>query len=153
MRTRNPVKPILVLDVDGVLSSLGEDRDSRKLRIEWSPGQFLSFWPNAHTAAFMKLAWDLFDVRWCTAWGISANGIARHYGLGERPVIRYVTSKGEGAARHLSDWTGPVAWVEDGLDDVTKLLVAQKGWTYFHCDPAVGVTEEHLKAISEFGGR
>jgi len=148
-------KPILLLDVDGVLNVVGRGCEPREVRLEWGPGQFHSFYPTMNSKLLLKLAWSRFDVRWLTAWRKGANMIARWAGLEERPVIMdsplvSVDWKATAAERALKSWKGRVAWIEDGISDEAKTLVARKGWTYFHCDPFVGVTEEHLKGLEEF---
>jgi hypothetical protein len=98
----------------------------------------------------MQMAWELFDVRWLTAWGKGANLIAKYYGLNERRAIHYQDCKGKAAASALRDWKGRVAWIEDGINDEEKAIVAEQGWSYFHCEPFVGVTGEHMKALRAF---
>lgn len=148
-------KPILLLDVDGVLNVPRKRPTLRPIKVcpTYNGKTFrLSFWPTNRTARFMRMAWDLFDVRWLTCWGKGGDVIAKRYGLSERPEIRWRPhgSKGAGAAAALRDWTGRVAWIEDGISDQEKVLVASKGWSYFHCDPFVGVTGEHMKALRAF---
>lgn len=150
------MKPILLLDVDGVLNVPPKKLRARTTRIpvEVRGKVFrLQWWPNKRTLRFMRMAWDLFDVRWLTAWREGANAIAKHYGLPERRVIRDIGGdswKANSARAALRDWRGPVAWIEDGLDETAKALVAERGWTYFHCDPFVGVTGQHMEELREF---
>lgn len=144
------MKPVLLLDVDGVLNVPRKKRTLRPIRLEWKLGHFVSFYPTRRTKRFMQMAWELFDVRWLTAWGKGANLVAKYYGLNERRAIHYQDCKGEAAASALRDWKGRVAWIEDGITDEEKAIVAAHGWTYFHCDPFVGVTGEHMKALRAF---
>lgn len=149
-------KPILLLDVDGVLNVPPSKRPARKFRIpvEIRGKTFRLQWhPNKRTLRFLRMAWELFDVRWLTAWRDGANAIAEHYGLCPRRVIRDIGGqswKARSAAAALRDFKGRVAWIEDGLDDAAKALVAERGWRYFHCDPFVGVTGWHMKALRAF---
>lgn len=149
-------KPILLLDVDGVLNVPPRKRPTRwtYLPVEVRGKVFNLQWrPNKWTLRFMKMAWNLFDVRWLTAWRDGANAIAKHYGLDARQVIPDIGGeswKASSAASALRDWNGRVAWIEDGIDDTAKALVKERGWAYFHCHPFVGVTGEHMKAIRSF---
>ncbi len=147
-----PAKPILLLDVDGVLCVPRKRPTKRPIRLEWAPGRMISFWPTPRTKRFMQMAWDLFDVRWLTAWGKGANMIATYYGLNERQAIKYGDSKAASARSALRDSRSRVAWIEDGIDDPAKEIVSEMGWSYFHCEPFVGVTGEHMKALRAFAG-
>lgn len=146
------MKPVLLLDVDGVLN-VPPQKAKRGIRLTIRDGLQVSFWPNRRTYRFMKMVWDLFDVRWCTAWGREANAIAKYYNLNERRAIPDRGGDGwkaRGAASMLRDFKGPVAWIEDGVDGHAAALMSVKGWKYFHCEPFVGVTGEHMKALREF---
>lgn len=82
--------------------------------------------------------------------------IARWAGLEDRPVIMDCGGsagsdwKAVAVEITLKSWKGRVAWIEDGISDAAHAIVAAKGWTYFHCDPFVGVTNEHLKGLEDF---
>lgn len=146
-------KPILLLDVDGVLNVIDKTCAKRRVPLEYGPGQIMSFYPIKTTRRLMKLAWRRFDVRWLTAWRKGANLIARWAGLEERPVLIAYSSddwKAEAVRQTLMSWEGRLAWIEDGISPEAKAIVASKGWTYFHCDPFVGATEEDLKRLAEF---
>lgn len=149
------MKPILLLDVDGVLNVPRKRPTVRPIKVypKFDGKTFrLSFWPTPRTARFMRMAWELFDVRWLTCWGKGADVIAKRYGLNERPEIRWMPlgTKAAGAASALRDFKGRVAWIEDGISDEEKALVTAKGWRYFHCDPFIGVTGEHMKQLRAF---
>lgn len=146
-------KPILLLDVDGVLNVVGRDCKSREVRFEWCPGSFMSFYPTKNAKPLLELAWRLFDVRWLTTWGKGANLIARWAGLKEKRAIvdrGGLDWKVAAVARVSKSWKGPIAWIEDGISPEAKAIVAARGWSYFHCDPFVGVTEAHLKDLEAF---
>lgn len=149
-------KPILLLDVDGVLNVVGRGCKPREVRFEWRPGDFHYFYPTKNSRRLLKLAWKRFDVRWLTAWRKGANMIARWAGLEDRPVIMDCGGsagsdwKAVAVEITLKSWKGRVAWIEDGISDAAHAIVAAKGWTYFHCDPFVGVTNEHLKGLEDF---
>lgn len=143
-------KPILLLDVDGVLSVIDNTAPERQVRLGTH-----SFYPIKNSRPLMRLAWKLFDVHWMTAWRKHANRIAEWAGLPARPVLLGDWGKG------FSDWKAHAvskfntvgrraAWIEDGLSPEAKAIVAERGWTYLHCDPFVGVTAEHLKQLKEF---
>lgn len=72
-------KPTLFLDVDGVLNVLGKSVHGLKkrevrLQAEKYP---MHFYPTPFALTFMRWAWQVFDVQWCTAWRQDANLIAK----------------------------------------------------------------------------
>jgi len=146
-------RPVLLLDVDGVLNVLSRNRadlKKREVRLSWRPGRFISFYPTKLTLPFMKMAWRLFDVRWLTAWGKGANMIAEWARLPAKPAIRdsgLPDWKATGARKALASRKGPVAWIEDGLSDEAHALVRERGWIYFETDPFVGVTQAHMRSL------
>jgi hypothetical protein len=149
-----PDKPILLLDVDGVLNVPGP-KAGREVRLEWSPGEFISFFPVKNTRELLGLTWNRFEVYWLTCWREMANAIARWADLEERPVIDGPMFgdgdwKAKAASQVLASWKGRVAWLEDGISEEARTLVAARGWTYFHTDSFVGVTDEHLKNLRAF---
>jgi hypothetical protein len=146
-------KPILLLDVDGVLSVIDKTAPQRQVRLRGN-----SFYPIKNSRPFMLLVWRLFEVHWMTAWKAHANRIAEWAGLPERPVL--LGKWGEG----FEDWKAHavskfntvgrrVAWIEDGIGTEAKTIVAERGWAYFHCDSFVGVTDEHIEGLTEFAKR
>lgn len=150
------MKPILLLDVDGVLCVPGKDCQARVVKLEYAPGKCIPFWPNLHTERFLRMAWALFDVRWLTAWGSGANAIARNYGLEERPTCPDQGGeewKARGAIRELAGDTRPVAWIEDGITPFAKALARRRGWVYVHCEPFVGAQPWHIEVLEDFARR
>jgi hypothetical protein len=146
-------KPVLLLDVDGVLNVIDRTCKEREVRFEWAPGMGISFYPISTTRRLMELAWSRFDVYWLTAWRKGANMIANWAGLPDRPVLVAYEGddwKATAVKAVMHTWGGHVAWIEDGISPEAKAIVAEKGWKYFHCDSFVGATEEHLKALEEF---
>lgn len=71
-------RPVLLLDVDGVLNIVGPDYHERMVRL---PGDGHPFYPTPHVLPFMRWAWARFEVVWNTAWRGSANQIADWAGL------------------------------------------------------------------------
>lgn len=148
------MKPILLLDVDGVINvpRKRKTRPTYVFPVIKDQTFRLRYWPTSRSVRFMKFVWEHFDVRWLTAWGKSADVIAKRYGLCQRREIDWCKqgSKARGAAAALRDFKGPVFWIEDGVDDEAAELIAERGWTYLHCDPFVGVTGAHMKTLRDF---
>jgi hypothetical protein len=148
-------KPILFLDVDGVLNVLRPDYDERKITL---PGDKFPhyLYPTEHTLPFMRWAWDVFDVRWCTAWGEDANVIAKWAELPERPCAASPRStsmewKLEGVRAVMAvNRRRPATWIEDGIGPVAEAWAAKKrDFFYVFTDHTVGVTKAHATALSD----
>lgn len=155
-------KPTLLLDVDGVMNVIDSTCPSRKVTLSFKPGETstpgltsISFFPVSNAPKLLKLAWELFDVTWLTAWLGEANAIARWAGLEERPFLDGRSGCGSSdwkfnAVSKARNLPKRVAWIEDGISPEAKELVARRGWLYLHCEPFVGVTDEHLVQLERF---
>ncbi len=149
-------RPILFLDVDGVLNILTPDFSDREVRFKhrmFEDG--IPFFPTKHTLPFMRWAWANFQVIWCTAWGADANLIASWAELPEMPSIddrareewklagvKEILSS-RGAGQHA-------VWIEDGIGDAAEEWVAtQKDVIYVETFPVIGVSKEHALMVAD----
>ncbi|HET9101790.1 MAG TPA: HAD domain-containing protein [Solirubrobacteraceae bacterium] len=151
-------RPVLLLDVDGVLSLFGfpaaSPPDGHFVSVDGIPHLLSS----ACAAHVLALCGD-FDLVWCTGWEEKADEHLPHVlGLpGGRPHL--VFGPALGPARHwkleaIDAFAGqcrPLAWVDDGLDASCREWAARRaGPTLLvPTDPAVGITaadRDRLKA-------
>jgi hypothetical protein len=147
-------QPILFLDVDGVLNVLGEDYEKSQVEL---PGDRFThlIHPSIHTLPFMRWAWDVFDVRWCTAWGPDANVIAKWAGLPEKPCAADVRSaslewKLDAVRQTLGRRKHIAVWIEDGIGPVAERWAARKkDFFYVHTDHKIGVTKAHAGFLAD----
>jgi HAD domain in Swiss Army Knife RNA repair proteins len=152
--------PLLLLDVDGVLSLFGFAPDRRP------PGRMLLVdgLPHHLSIDAGRLAAGLaqsFELVWCTGWEDRADdhlpaalGLPR--GLDH---ISFDATPGDGA-RHwklaaIDAYAGPqrpLAWVDDGHDDSCRAwAAARSGPTLLVAtDPAVGLTAEHARSLEHW---
>ena len=118
------MKPLVLLDVDGVINDLGalsgQVRSHRIDRI-WSNGYTVHI-PDYMPALIQRLV-ATAEVWWCTTWRDRANGeIAEHLGIDQLPVVD------DGTVARSVDWKSaaarslvtealeagrPVYWIED----------------------------------------
>jgi hypothetical protein len=149
------VKPILFLDVDGVLNVMKPDRADLKRREVVLQGKFAHhFYPTKFTLPFMRWAWDTFDVQWCTAWRLDANLIAKWAGLAERPDATICRSgkmmdwKLEGVQNFLKGTTPLCVWIEDGIGEEAEAWTEkQPNFLYVHTKNRQGVRRKHVFAM------
>jgi len=96
-------KPVLYLDVDGVLIQFREDRT--RLHYEMHKGGF----PANRVGDFLKWADENFEVRWLTSWAM--HGVMRPERKLALEAILWET---------LPNWDNPLSWASgekvDGID-------------------------------------
>jgi hypothetical protein len=152
----NRGRPLLLVDVDGVISLFGFELDRRPA------GRFLLVDGIAHLISgtagdhLRELAAD-FDLTWCTGWEEKANDyLPRELGLdGPLPYIPLT-----GAALPAAHWKlggidgtvapdRPVAWIDDAHDEACAEWAAERpGPTLLvGTEPATGITTGHVAEL------
>ena len=155
-------KPILFVDVDGVISLFGFAPDTAQL-----PGPFHWIDGIAHcipevAGERLKRLADRFDLVWATGWEEKANEYLPFIlGLdGEYPVLTFDGRAVFGSAHWkldaIDEYAGdrPAAWIDDNLDDACKLwALERKAPTLLvETQPATGITDEHVDRLLEWAG-
>ena len=143
-------KPVLLLDVDGVLNVVSKDCVPRKQTLP--DGH--AFYPTPIVIPFMQWAWDHFHVFWLTAWFSGANAIAKWAKLEEVPALgnprEYGDYKLNAVQKIFGEIDIPVFWVEDGIGERAALWVAaKKNFAYFETNPYLGLTREIVDALAD----
>jgi hypothetical protein len=148
------VKPLLLVDVDGVISLFGFDRHlpppGRYLLVEGLP-HFISDVAGDHLRDLVAH----YDLAWCTGWEEKANDhLPLALGLpGPLPHLSLAdgaTPRGKAAAiDHYAGRARPVAWVDDVHDEACSRWAARRpGPTLLvTTDPAVGLTAGHVEEL------
>lgn len=147
-------RPLLLLDVDGVLNPLA-NRPPPGFRLQRIDGYEVAL-SAQHQRWLSELA-QSFDLAWATTWEQSANeSIGPLLGLPEIPVVRFVgeragdTWKLETVRRFVGD--RPLVWIDDELfldayewartRDAPTLLIRPSS--------SVGMTSAHFDQICQF---
>jgi hypothetical protein len=149
-------RPILAVDVDGVISLFGFDEppSSGTARFEMVDGVLHCISLPAGDR-LQRLA-DVFEMVWATGWEQKANDYLPHLlGLPELPVLEF-----GGAARFGSaHWKlGPLdeyaqgraaAWIDDSLDDSCYQWARDREHPTLlvPTEPAIGLEEAHTEAL------
>ncbi len=156
-------KPLLLIDVDGVISLFGFDpADPPPGRFEMVDGiaHFLSASAGEHLRA---LAGD-FELVWCTGWEEKANEYLP-FALGlPGPLPHVVFDPCERpASAHWKlaaidaglDGARPLAWIDDAHDErCHDWALARRAPTLLvSTDPSVGVTAEHVARLRAWAQR
>jgi hypothetical protein len=140
-------RPVLFLDVDGVLNCLNATVPVEHIH----PGTgFQAFVPEG-TRERLALLTEHYEPVWSTAWMSSAHGPFReHLGLPDRawPYVQWAEYKLPAMLRYAGP--RPWAWVDDDAEWEIKAL----GWTEAMVpglvvvpDPRVGLTDEHVREL------
>ena len=154
-------RPLLLLDVDGVLVPFGFAAAARP------PGTVLTVHGFeqvvlASAAAHLRTLAEHFAVTWCTGWRQAAN---EHLldALALTAPLADVRFPDELAATPQASWKleaidehagadTPLAWVDDAFDDACERWAAGRpGATHLErTDPAVGLTDRGVASLVAF---
>jgi len=154
-------KPLLLVDVDGVLSVFGFDPGAPP------PGKpavvdGIPHWLSAAAARnLVRLTTD-FECVWCTGWEDRANDHLPH--LLELPgPFPYLELARPGTERHwkldaIDAYAGPdraLAWIDDALDERCEQWAQERpGPTLLvPTDPAVGLDDDHVEGLLAWARR
>jgi HAD domain in Swiss Army Knife RNA repair proteins len=156
----NDRRPLLLVDVDGVISLFGFDPHHPPA------GQWLSVDGIAHLISatagdHLRRLGARFELAWCTGWEEKADEYLPYVlDLPERfPHISFADavpkSEGHWKLEAIDRYAGadrPVAWIDDAHDArCTSWASARLGPTLLvSTDPAVGLTEEHVVRLLDW---
>jgi hypothetical protein len=152
------VKPLLLLDVDGVLNPMGPPAAGyRRYRCTIGAEVYTVHLNPAHGRRLLELALNTgSELVWATTWEHHANDwIAPRIGLPTLPVIPMSpgapSEHGEMfKTPHVAGYVGrrPFVWFDDQVwaEDEEYLRVHQglENFLLVHVDPAEGLTSRHL---------
>jgi hypothetical protein len=158
MAPDTPAKPILFVDVDGVISLFGfaSTPSSFPGRFHWIDGVAHCI-PDVLGDRLIRLA-DRFELVWATGWEEKANEYLPFIlGLpnSELPCLVFQGRAVFGSAHWkldaIDEYAGdrPAAWIDDNLDDACQLWAAhrQAPTLLVETRSASGMTEEHVEEL------
>jgi hypothetical protein len=150
-------KPLLFLDVDGVLSVFGFAAGGHDPRDLYLVDGIPHHIPAAMGPRVRRLL-DPFESLWATGWGERANDHLVHMlGLpGELEVVDFATRPSTDGSGHwklieLTQRAGerPAAWIDDGLNEACQDWAAGRDapTLLVHTEPTVGMTDDHVEEL------
>ncbi|MFT4050211.1 MAG: HAD domain-containing protein [Solirubrobacterales bacterium] len=156
-------KPLLFLDVDGVLSVFGfagEGADPRDLYL-------VDGIPHHIPAAMggrVKALLPAYESVWATGWGERANDHLIHMlGLpAELEVVDFATRPSLDGSGHwkLEELTAragerAAAWIDDGMNEACEAWAAGRAapTLLVHTDPKVGMTDAHVQQLIDWAAQ
>ncbi len=157
------IKPLLLVDIDGVISLFGFDParpPAGKFEMVDGIAHFLSATAGEHLRA---LAAE-FELAWCSGWEEKANDyLPLALGLPDPlphlsfdRTIKVTAAHWKLAA--IDAYAGnerPLAWIDDAHDDhCARWAAAREGPTLLLAtEPSVGLTDRHVSALVSWAGQ
>ncbi len=152
-------RPLLLVDIDGVISLFDFTPDARPDGL-WTQIEGIAHLLSPRAAAALRDLEVDFDCVWCSGWEEKANeNLPALLGVGPWPTLYF--ARGDGAGTSLAGhwkldaidaYCGPdraVAWVDDVLDAACERWAqARPGPTRLvPVPPAAGLTEREVPAL------
>jgi hypothetical protein len=155
---RNTRKPLLYVDIDGVLSLFGFHSDTRPQGM-WLNVEGIVHLISASASENLHRLAAAFDLVWCSGWEEKAN----EHLLGALVLpdaLPFLTFPAQdGAPRHwklaaIEAHAGdrPLAWIDDAHDDSCRAWAAERParTLLVSTDPATGLTIAHVEALEHW---
>ena len=153
-------KPVLLVDIDGVISLWGFGPDKRPGGT-WHSVEGVPHFLSATAAEHLHELAESFDLVWCSGWEEKASEhLPLLLGVPRLPHLSFERNPGKGHAHwklaaieaHAGD--RPLAWVDDALDEHCEAWAAarQAPTLLVHTDPAVGLTDAHVAQLRAWAG-
>jgi hypothetical protein len=152
---QNGDKPVLLVDIDGVISLWGFDLDERPAG-SWHHVEGIAHFLSSTAAQHLHDLAESFDLAWCSGWEEKAGDhLPALLGAPVIPHLSFDRNPGRGHAHwklaaieaHAGD--RPLAWIDDALDDACHAWAAARAapTLLVQTDPAVGLTAEHVEQL------
>lgn len=149
-------RPILAVDVDGVISLFGFEGPPEDAPCNFRLIDGMAHCISAEAGDRLQRLLPHYELIWATGWEDRANEYLLHLlGLPELPVLHFGRSARFGSAHWkltpIEEYAAgrPLAWIDDSLDDACRdwarerpeptLLVAT--------EPQVGLQEDHVELL------
>jgi hypothetical protein len=156
-------KPLLFVDIDGVVSLWGFDSDSRPAGSFHNVDGIIHFLSSDAGIHLLALAAE-FDLVWCSGWEEKADEHLPHAldlprGL---PFLSFARNPGRGHAHWklaaIEQHAGPqrpLAWIDDAHDEPCRAWAAarQAPTLLVTTAPAVGLAASHVDELRVWAGR
>jgi HAD domain in Swiss Army Knife RNA repair proteins len=159
--TNETKRPILFVDVDGVISLFGFAPDVGQLPgpLHWIDG-IAHCIPAEVGGRLVRLA-SAFDLVWATGWEERANEHLPYLlelPFTELPALTFDGRAVFGSAHWkvdaISDYAGdrPAAWIDDNLNETCHMWAKLRAapTLLVETDPSVGLTDEHVQELLEW---
>lgn len=148
-------KPVLLVDIDGVISLFGFSLDERPSGT-WHVVEGIAHFLSSSAAEHLHALEGSFEPIWCSGWEERASEHLPAL-LGVRPLdhLSFDRNPGRGhahwklAAIEAHAGERPLAWIDDALDEACEAWASARPapTLLIRTDPAVGLTDEHVEDL------
>jgi hypothetical protein len=156
-------KPVLMIDVDGVISLFGFD-PARSPAGRFVLVDGLPHYLSADSGQHLRELAEGFELVWCTGWEDKANEyLPLELGLpAALPYLSFQRAAGRAQAHWklaaIDRYAGPqrpLAWIDDALDQrCVEWAQRRRGPTLLlRTEPAVGMTDAHVATLVRWAER
>jgi len=157
------VRPLLLVDVDGVISLFGFERAAAPAGA-WELVDGIGHYLSATAGAHLNTLARKFELVWCTGWEEKANEYLLralalpaplHYLSFDKQVGRANTHWKLDAIDAYAGPDRPLAWIDDALaPECYSWASARPGPTLLvRTEPATGITEAHVAELLRWAWR
>jgi hypothetical protein len=126
-------KPLLLVDIDGVLSLWGFGMDGWPTDGAWHQIDGMSHFLSARAARHLQALCERYDPVWCSGWEEKADEYLPHLlGLPRFPHLSFDENPGRANAHWklaaIDAYAGkrPLAWIDDAFNDACHAWAAQR---------------------------
>jgi len=146
---QNREKPLLLVDIDGVISLWGFASNVRP-EGTWAQVDGIAHFLSARAAANLQRLEHTFELAWCSGWEDRANDHLPHLiGVGPLPHLSFgpaSTTAGHWKLDAIDAYAGaqrPLAWVDDDFNDACHAWAARRAAPTLlqESDPAIGLDD------------
>jgi hypothetical protein len=164
LETTQPQKPILFMDVDGVISLFGFAPGDGQLPgpLHWVDG--VSHCIPAEIGGRLVTLAERFELVWATGWEERANEHLPHLlnlPFRDLPCLTFAGQAVFGSAHWkvdaIDEFAGerPAAWVDDNLDETCVAWAQGRSapTLLVETSPSVGLTDEHVSLLLDWAAQ
>jgi hypothetical protein len=154
---RKTEKPLLLMDIDGVLSLFGFASDRRPAGT-WLNVDGIVHLISATAAEHLQRLGAAYEIVWCSGWEEKANehlvGVLTL--AGPLPFLTFPPADGgrhwKLASIEAHAAQRPLAWVDDAHDDGCHAWAADRAapTLLIATDPAIGLTDAHVEELERW---
>lgn len=158
-------KPLLFIDIDGVISLWGFDPNSRPDGA-FHPVEGIVHFLSAAAARHLLRLFDVYEPVWCSGWEEKANehlpgalgiGPLAHLSFDDGGTGAGATTPGHWKLPAVEAHAGdrPLAWVDDAFNDACRTWAAGRGapTLLVETEPATGLTDRHARELRDWATR
>jgi hypothetical protein len=155
-------KPLLFVDIDGVISLFGFASDRRPAGRWVNVDGMLHFLSAAAGEHLLRLA-EGYELVWCSGWEDRANEHLPHALAlpGPLPFLTFARSPGDTGSHwkldaidaHAGD--RPLAWIDDAFNQACEAWAAHRGapTLLVPTEPPTGITADHVATLEDWARR